>query len=124
MMESKVDIYYFNKESGEREKLKDCTLKKTFMYKRCDFILVEKSHYFFVCYSDEKKDLYNIWSRYDIIDDELMTDNQIMSYFRKEYDKNNITNDLIIKFIKEPLKYSLLLNFDKRKRLPRTTKKK
>lgn len=124
MIENKVDIYYFNKKNGDIEKLKDCTLKKNFIYKRCDFILVEKSHYFFICYSDEKKDLYNIWSRYDIIDGELITDNQIMSYFRKEYDKKEITVDLIEKFIKEPLKYSLLLNFDKRKRLPRTTKKK
>ena len=124
MIESKVDIYYFNKETGEKEKLKDCTLKKTFMYKRCDFILVEKSHYFFICYSDEKKDLYNIWSRYDIIDDEMVNDNQILSYFRKEYDKNDINIDLIKKFLETPLKTSLLLNFDKRKRLPRATKKK
>ena len=71
----------------------------------------------------KKKDLYNIWSKYDIIDGELMTDNQIMSLFRKEYDKNEITINLISKFLKEPLKYSLLLNFDKRKRLPRATKK-
>lgn len=123
MMESKVDIYYFKKENGEREKLKDCILKKTFMYKRCDFILVEKSHYFFICYSDEKKDLYNIWSRYDIIDGEIMNDNQIMSLFRKEYDKNDITVDLINKFLEKPLKTSLLLNFDKRKRVPRATNK-
>ena len=93
------------------------------MYKRCDFILVEISHYFFICYSNEKKDLYNIWSRYDIIDGEIMNDNQIMSLFRKEYDKNDITVDLINKFLEKPLKTSLLLNFDKRKRIPRTTKK-
>ena len=122
-MGNRVDIYFFNKETGEREKLKECVLKKSFIYKRCDFILVEKHHYFFVCYSDEKKDLYNIWSRYDIIDDELVSDNQVLSYFRKSFDKNNITKDLIIKFLKKPLKTSLILNFDDRKRLPRATEK-
>lgn len=123
-MESKTNIYYFDKNNGEKIKLKDCIIKKNFIYKRCDFILVEKNNYFFVCFIDKKKELYNIWSRYDIIDDELMSDSQILSIFRKEYDKNNITEDLISKFIEYPLKTSLLLNFDKRKRIPRNTKKK
>ena len=93
-MESKTNIYYFDKNNGEKIKLKDCIIKKSFIYKRCDFILVEKNNYFFVCFIDKNKELYNIWSRYDIIDDELISDSQILSIFRKEYDKNNITEDL------------------------------
>ena len=122
-MTDKTTIYYFNKGNGEKIKLKDCTINKTFIYKRCNFTVVNKYNYFFVCYIDDKGELYNIWSRYDIIDGEIMSDNQIMSLFRKEYDKNNITVDLIKKFLEKPLKTSLLLNFDKRKRVPRATKK-
>ena len=121
-MENKTNIYYFNKDDGKKIKLKNCTIKKNFIYKRCDFILVEKHNYFFVCFIDREKDLYNIWSRYDIIDDELMSDNQILSIFRKEFDKNDITRDVIENFIKTPLKYSLLTFKGRRNKNLRTKK--
>ena len=63
---------------------------------------------------DNKNDLYNIWSKYDIVDDELMSDTQMMSLFRKEFDKNDIDKTLIEKFIQKPLSFSLLTPKGKR----------
>ena len=121
-MTDKTTIYYFNKDNGEKIKLKDCTINKTFIYKRCNFTVVNKYNYFFVCYIDDKGELYNIWSRYDIIDDELKSDSQIMSLFRKQFDKNQIDKELINKFIEKPLNFSLLTPKGRRNKNLRTTK--
>lgn len=124
-MSSMIDrttIYYFDKDSGERKTLKDCEIKKNFMYKRCNFTMVKKNNIFFICYIDEKNDLYNIWSKYDIVDDELMSDTQMMSLFRKEFDKNDIDKTLIEKFIQKPLSFSLLTPKGKRNKNLRATK--
>lgn len=116
----KTSIFYFDKEDGRKTKLNDCEIRKNFIYKRCDFILVFKKNYFFVCYVNNEKEFYNIWSSYDIIDNELMSDNQILSVFRKEFDKNNIDKELIEKFINKPLSYSLLTIKGKRNKNLRT----
>lgn len=121
-MIDKTNIFYFDKDSGEKVKLKDCTINKTFMYKRCNFTVVNKNGYFYFCYIDENDDLYSIWCKYDIIDGELMSDTQMMSLFRKEFDKNNIDKTLIEKFIQKPLSFSLLTPKGKRNKNLRTTK--
>lgn len=121
-MIDKTNIFYFDKDSGEKVKLKDCTINKTFMYKRCNFTVVNKNGYFYFCYIDENGDLYSIWCKYDIIDGELMSDTQMMSLFRKEFDKNNIDKTLIEKFIQKPLSFSLLTPKGKRNKNLRATK--
>lgn len=121
-MIDKTNIFYFDKDSGEKVKLKDCVINKTFMYKRCNFTVVNKNDYFYFCYIDENSDLYSIWSKYDIVDGELMSDTQMMSLFRKEFDKNNIDKTLIEKFIQKPLSFSLLTPKGKRNKNLRATK--
>ena len=121
-MTDKTTIFFFNKENGEKTKLKECVINKTFMYKRCNFTVVNKDGFFYFCYIDDNGDLYNIWSRYDIIDGELMSDTQMMSLFRKEFDKNNIDKVLIEKFLEKPLSFSLLTPKGKRNKNLRATK--
>ena len=121
-MIDKTNIFYFDKDNGEKVKLKDCIINKTFMYKRCNFTVVNKNGYFYFCYIDGNGDLYSIWCKYDIIDGELMSDTQMMSLFRKEFDKNNIDKTLIEKFIQKPLSFSLLTPKGKRNKNLRATK--
>lgn len=110
MLESKTDILFFNKE-GEVKKQKDNVILKSFMYNRNNFTLLKKSNWFIVCVNNDKNDLHQIWT----LKNNDYNANEVLSIFRKEYDKNNITTDLIKKFLKEPLKYTCLKS-EKKKR--------
>jgi hypothetical protein len=103
----KTNIFIFNKE-GERKKVKDCYLLRNFLFHRIDFFLTEDDYFYYVCVNDEKQDLISIWSRSKVNEGINITSNEIMSLYRKEFDKNNITKELIEKFIKAPLKHTLL----------------
>ncbi len=103
----KTDIFIFNKE-GEKKKIKDCIVNNNFLYHRIDFFLVEDERFYYVCINNETQDLYSIWSKRREIDGEKISDREVTSYFRKEFDKNNISKELIEKFLKEPLKYTKL----------------
>ena len=113
-MEIKTDIIIFLPEDGRKKTLKDCTIIKEFMYKRENFIIVSSSKYYRVCYINDDKTLYSFWCREMYDGNTKLTYNEILSTFRKEYDKNNINGDLIRKFIKEPKK-TISLNKKKTK---------
>jgi hypothetical protein len=106
-MEIKTNICYFNKNNGEIVKLKDCSILREFMYNRNNFTIIEKNNIYWVCVLGEKDELYSIWSR-NKNDESTPHLNSVLSLFRKEYDRNGITNDLINKFLKNPLKTTLL----------------
>ena len=115
-MEAKTNINYFSKIDGREIILKDCSLLREFIYCRRNFALLEKNNYYWVCVNGEKDKLYSIWSISKLNGEETMAINAILSCFRREYDKNNITNDLIDKFLKNPLKTTLLKIKKKRKK--------
>jgi hypothetical protein len=104
-MNSKVDIYYFNLD-GETKKKKECLLLKNFLYKRINFFLTTKEKTYDICVNDEKDELRSIWSRCVTENGVKKTESMIMSEFRKNFDKNEITIDLINKYLKKPLKYT------------------
>lgn len=114
-MEIKTNIFYFNKNNGDKIKLKDCIILREFMYNRNNFTLLEKNNIFWVCVIGDNEELYSIWSR-NKQEDGSSSINTVLSLFRKEYDKNNISNDLINKFLKMPLKTSLLMTKKKTKK--------
>lgn len=109
MMNEYTEIYYINKE-GEKIKLNDCLYHNSFMFDKQHFVLVSKNNRYFICcehdIGDKKKKLVllSFWglNKNDILPSEAV------SIFRKEYKKNNITNELIVKFFDKPLKYTLL----------------
>lgn len=108
MTNSKTDIYYFSKVDEKKTCIKECEIIKTFMYGRVNFFLLYKKGWFFICTNDKKDDLCSIWSRLK----KGRTPNEILSIFRKEFDRNSINKDLIENFLKQPKKYVI-----KKKRL-------
>lgn len=107
-MNPKTNIFYFKKENGDTVKLKECVILKTFIYNRNNFTLLEKNNFYWVCVNDKNDDLYSIWSKYKHTNNNELNPNEILSIFRKEYDKNSITKELIDNFIQKPLKYTLV----------------
>lgn len=108
-----TDVYYINK-LGEYVKRKECILDKLFMFDRNDFILVHKNGYYYVginydiIINSKKRDneIVLFWS-HEMGD---LLPGEIMGIFRKKYLENKINGELIENFIKEPLKYSLLID--------------
>ena len=107
-MNPKTNIFYFKKDGGDIVKLKECNVLKTFIYNRNNFVLLEKNNFYWVCVNDKNDDLYSIWSKYKFNNVIEVKTNEILSMFRKEYDKNKITKELIEKFLENPLKHTLL----------------
>jgi hypothetical protein len=107
-MDLRTNIYFFKKDDGSIAKLRDCIILREFMYKRGNFTLIDKNNVYWVCVNDDKEELCSIWSRNKYKDDELMSTNDVLNLFRKEYDKNDINLELIGKFLKNPLKSTLL----------------
>lgn len=98
-MEVKIDVFIFLQENGEKKKIKDCSYHKEFMYKRLNFIIVSDNTYYRVCYLNKDKEYYSIWSRLIKKDGTRRSYNEILSEFRKEYDKNSINEEKINNFI-------------------------
>lgn len=105
MIEGNVDIYYFDLE-GVSKKKKECALLKNFLYKRINFFLTLKNNIYDICVNGEKDELYSIWSRGINENGIKKNDSMIMSEFRKGFDNNEITLDLINNYLKKPLKYT------------------
>lgn len=107
-MEIKTNIHFFKKDDGSVIKLKDCSILREFMYNRNNFTILEKNNIYWVCVIGEKDELYSIWSRNKNNNGIPLHVNELVNAFRKEYDKNKVTNELIGKFLKNPLKNTLL----------------
>lgn len=114
MKDCRTDIFIFNKE-GEKKKVKDCVIVNNFLYHRVDFFLLEGNIYYYICVNNESQDLYSIWTRVKENGGNMISSREITSIFRKEFDKNNISKELIEKFLKEPLKYTKLKQKKKRR---------
>jgi hypothetical protein len=107
-MNLRTNIFYFKKDGGDAVKLKDCNILKSFIYNRNNFTLLEKNNFYWVCTNNKNDDLCSIWSKYKFNNENEIKTNEILSIFRKEYDKNKITKELIEKFLESPLKHTLL----------------
>lgn len=103
----KTDIYIFSKD-GERKKIKDCVVLNNFLYHRIDFFLLEKGNIYEFCVNDDKNDLIAIWSYPKEKDGITVSSNEVAGLFRKGFDKNQITRELIDKFLINPKKHTLL----------------
>lgn len=100
----KTDILYYKREEGKRIKLKDCDIHRNFLFSKNDFFVVKKANMFFVCAS-VKGDLVSLWHHKDKVEGEIFNVNDIMSLFRKEYSKNNITQEKLELFLDNPTEY-------------------
>lgn len=105
MIEGNVDIFYFDLD-GNPKKKKECTLLKNFLYKRINFFLTSKGNTYDISVNGNKDELYSIWSRSIHENGIKKNDSMVMSEFRKEFDKNEITLEIIENYLKKPLKYT------------------
>lgn len=111
-MKTYSNIYYYDLK-GELIKLNECIIHNLFTFDRQNFILLSKNNRYYICIEhsiiEKKKNniLLSFWG-HSISDD--LTPSDIVSLFRKEYKKNKINNDLLLKYLDNPLKYSLLKN--------------
>lgn len=104
-MKAYSEIYYYNKK-GEIVKLKDCEICKEFLFDRQNFILLLKNKRYYICIESDldlnkkKGVLFSFWG-HNIED---LNESEVISLYRSEYKKHKINNDLIISFIKSPIK--------------------
>lgn len=99
-----VDILHFNRKQNKRIPIKNCKLISNFLFNKVDFYLVYKAGYFFVC-TNLKSDLAVLWIKNEIENGEKIASGEVLSQFRKNYVKHNITKEKIGLFLDNPIEY-------------------
>jgi len=99
-----TDILHFDRKKDKRVAIKDCDLLSNFLFNKMDFYLVYKTGYFFICTSFNK-DLVVLWIKKEIKNSEKITAGEVVSQFRKNYVKHNITKEKIELFLNNPIEY-------------------
>lgn len=98
-----VEFYHYNKEKEKRVK-SSATLHSSFLFSKNDFALVEWKNYYFVCVIVDGNPI-SVWNHKKEKDGAIVLPGEAISLFRKGYIKNNITQDMLELFIKDPAGY-------------------
>ena len=99
-----TDILRYDKDKGQRVKLRDCELITKFLFNRNDFYVVRKGNVYMVCLS-VNDELVLLTKEKAVVDGIEVTVGEVMGNFRRGYLKNGITQDRIDMFIEDPVKY-------------------
>ena len=99
-----TDILRYDKEKGQRVKLRDCKLITKFLFNRNDYFLVRKGNTYIVCLS-VKDELILLTKEKAVVDGVEITSGEVVANFRKGYLKNGITQEKIDMFIEDPVGY-------------------
>ena len=81
-------------------------LIQNFKFSGREFFLTHKGHFYFICTNYKNNELYTLVNFKDTEDGYKLTPGEVSSKFRKEYLKRKISDEQILDFIREPLKFA------------------
>lgn len=96
-------IYYYDI-NYNLIKLKECIIEKEFIFDRQNLILLLKNNRYYVCKEYSKKDKGNILISFWGHNKEDLSSSEVISIFRKEYNRHEINVDKVDKFLNNPQK--------------------
>lgn len=96
-----TDIECYDLKKCEKHTIKRCILINSFTYKKIEFFTLSKVLNYYICLPTDNLPLV-LWS---YPKDGKTNFNQVVSEFRKNFDKENITSEMVDLFVNNPKKY-------------------
>ena len=102
-----TDIYRYDTKKDSWTKRRDYDLLNTFKFSGNEYCLTYKDGWYYVCsYFDDNDDkIYCLYKHPEKVDGFKVAPGEVVSEFRKNYLKNEITLDKIQQFLLEPTKF-------------------
>ena len=104
-MRELTDIFRYDVSKKKWVLKRDYEVLQSFKFSGSEFCLVRKDRYYFICYQNNKCDLYSILYKKSNENGYKLTPGEIVSDFRKQYLKNSITREKIEMFLTDPVKF-------------------
>lgn len=91
-------------DGGKWNKCKNCEYLQNFRFANREFYLVKKDGIYFVA-TDKGADIASVYLKSETENGEKILPGEVVSLFRKEYLKHNITQEMIELFLNNPQEY-------------------
>lgn len=100
-------ILRFHGKKGEEpkwHKYKDCEFIQNLRFMNREFYLVYRDGVYYMT-TDKGADVASVYLKKEVDGAEKLFPGEVVSLFRKEYLKHNITSDMVDLFLEDPVKY-------------------
>lgn len=99
-----TDVLRYSKSKGKRVPVRNCEIVTNFLYNKTDFYLLRWNGVYIVSTPNKGELILLTYS--SVMDGKYeKTPGEAVAEFRKGYAKNGVTNDRIMSFIDDPMKY-------------------